>query len=97
MSVQDELDRLDALGTDLSVSDAQRQAARAAWDKLNDDLILVAWADIEARGAQFDALIARLSAVVDDIAANRLTTAIDDINGVLNDVQAATTNSTGPG
>ena len=82
MSVQDELNRLDNLGRDRGVSAEQRQAARDAWDKLNDDLILAAWDDIVARGAVFDDLAAKLTAVVDDIAANRLTTAIDDINGI---------------
>ena len=89
MSVQDELDRLEALGRDLGVSSTQREKARDAWETINDDLILAAWARIEARSAEFEALVARLTTVVDDIAANRLTTAIDDVTAILSDVESA--------
>ena len=89
MSLQNELDRLEALGRNPTVSSEQRQKARDAWDKINDDLILSAWQRIEARTAEYDALVSRLAAVVDNISADRLTTAIDDVTAVLDSVKDA--------
>ena len=48
-----------------------------------------AWTRIEERGAEYMALVARLTAVVDGIVANPMSTAIDTVNGILTDVQAA--------
>lgn len=89
MSLQNELDRLEALGINPTVSSEQRRKARDAWTKINDDLILAAWDRIEARTAEYDALVSRLAAVVDNISANRLTTAMDDVTAVLNSVKDA--------
>jgi len=89
MSLQSELDRLEALGRNPNVSSEQRQKARDAWDKINDDLVLAAWIRIKARIAEYDALVAKLAAVVNDISANRLTTAIDDVTSISNDVRKA--------
>ena len=89
MSIDSELERLKALSRDENVTVEQRRTARKARDALLDDAILAAWGEIEACGAELDSLVARLSAIVDNISANQLTTAIDDISGVLADVKTA--------
>jgi hypothetical protein len=89
LSLQRELERLEALGRNPNVSREQRQKARDAWTTINDDLILAAWDRIEERTAIYETLVSRLAAVVDDISANRLTTAVDDITSILNEVTDA--------
>ena len=90
MSLQNELDRLETLGRNPDIAGEQRQEARDAWDKINDGLILAAWGRIEARTAEYDALVSRLAAVIDNISANKLTSTIDDVTSILNDVKDAT-------
>ena len=56
MTVEQEMQRLDDMSRDAALTDAQIQAARDAWHKLNDNLIIEDWRAIEAQGAQLDAL-----------------------------------------
>jgi hypothetical protein len=89
MSHTDELERLKSMSNDLSLPAEQRAKARQARDRMIEDEILANWEEVEARGAQYDVLVGQLKAIVDDIQANRTTSAIDDLNSVLTDVQAA--------
>lgn len=92
MSLQDELDRLDEISNSGATAE-QRQKAADAFEKLIDGAIADAWTEIENRTAEYGVLLARLTQIVDDISANRLTSAIDDINGVLTDIQNAANGS----
>jgi ABC-type transporter Mla subunit MlaD len=89
MSYQDELNRLQIIITSDNSTEAQRDAARQAKDKLIDNSIDEAFASFEDRTEEFNALIGRLGKAVDDIAANQLTGVIETIDGVVSDVQKA--------
>ncbi len=89
MSLQRELKRLEDLGRNPSVSSEQRRNARDTWTTINDNLILAAWNRIKRRTAVYEVLVSKLAAVVDDISANQLTTAMDDITSILNEVTNA--------
>lgn len=89
MSYQEELDRLQSIITSDNSTEAQRIAARQAKDKLIDNSIDEAFARFEARTEAFNALISRLGAVIDNIAANQLTGVIDTLDNVVSDVQKA--------
>lgn len=88
MSIENELNRLKSLGRNSKVSEQQRQEARKAWDRINQNLILAAWERVRQRTAEYEALAKRLTSVVDNIKANRLTNAMDDLNGILSDLES---------
>lgn len=89
MSYQEELDRIQSIITSDNSTEAQRNAARQARDKLIDNSIDEAFARFEARTEAFNALISRLGAVIDNIAANQLTGVIDTLDDVVSDVHRA--------
>lgn len=89
MTLQTELNRLDAIINSDDSTDEQRDTATEAWERLLDQATSNAWNRIRARSAQYDALIGRLSKIVDNIEANSIGSAMDDLNGLLNDVQTA--------
>ena len=89
MSYQEEVNRLQVIVTSKNSTEAQRKAAREARDKLIDNSIDRAFARFQQRTAEYNDLIGRLKNVVDDIAANQLTGAIETLNSVLSDVQKA--------
>ena len=89
MSYQDELSRLQSIVTADGSTDEQRNAARAARDKLIDNSIEDAFKRIEDRTQEFNSLMGKLKGVVDKIAANQLSGVIDTLNNVVGDVQKA--------
>ncbi len=89
MSYQEELDRIQSIITSDNSTEAQRNAARQARDKLIENSIDEAFARFEDRTEAFNALISRLGAVIDNIAANQLTGVIDTLDDVVSDVHRA--------
>lgn len=87
MSVTTEIDRLESIMLDDDATSEQAAVARQAWQRLKDDEKIARWAQIEARGAELEALSGKLTTIVDAIQANQLTTVIDDLNALGDEVK----------
>lgn len=87
MSYREELNRLQQIITSDSSSDEQRDKARAAKDKLIDNTIKQAFAAIEKRTQEYKQFIDKLKDIIDNIAANQLTTVIEDLDNLLKDIE----------
>lgn len=83
MSYDTELKRLQKIITADNSTDEQRDTARIAKEKLIDNAIEDAFRRIENRTAKYNDFIEKLKAIVNDIKVNKLTTALADIDGVM--------------
>jgi len=86
---QEELTRLQRIIVSDDSTDEQRDAARDAKEKLFSASIQEVFERFEARTEEYNALIAQLKNIVDNIAANKLTDVIESIDGVLTDITEA--------
>ena len=83
MSYDTEFKRLQKIITADDSTDDQRDTARVAKEKLIDNAIEDAFKRMENRTAKYNDLIEKLKAIVNDIKLNKLTTALADIDGVM--------------
>jgi len=89
MSYQEELNRLQDIITSAASSDQQREQARRARKTLIDGSIDEAFAAFEMRTEDYNQLIGRLRGIIDNIAGNRLTSVIEDLDGLAKDIKKA--------
>jgi coenzyme F420-reducing hydrogenase alpha subunit len=87
MSYREELNRLQKIITSDSSSEEQRDKARAAKKKLIDNAIEQAFAAIEKRTQEYKQFVDKLKDIIDNIAANRLTTVMEDLDNLLKDIE----------
>lgn len=93
MSYQEELNRLQQLITAEGSSEEQREKARAVKNKLIDDSIEQALGAFEGRTEEYGQLVGKLKDVIDKIAANQLTTVMNDLGEVAQDIKNAAISS----
>lgn len=89
MSYQEELNKLQKVITSDNSTEEQRKVAREAKKKLIDNSIDEALMSFEGRTNEYTTLTGRLKDVVDRIKANQLTTAMEDFDSVIKDINAA--------
>ena len=95
--VETELSRLKAIIRSPNSSLEQVEKANEVRNKLLQRMIEDAFNRIEARTALYTQLVDKLDDIVDDIKANRLTTVIDDVTALLNEVEEAASGGTDVG
>lgn len=89
MGYTEEFARLRGIITDDNSSPDQIEKATEAVNALIDNDIEAAIEEFESRTADYDALIARLGRIVDDIKANRLSEVITKVDELVTDVNNA--------
>ena len=94
--VETELSRLKKIIMSRNSSIEQVTAANNMRNKLLEEMIEDAFNRIEQRTDLYTKLVDKLDDIVDGIKANQLSTVMDDLTGVLNEVKQAAS-SGGPG
>jgi hypothetical protein len=89
MSYQEEFNNLQKIITSDNSSEEQREKAREAKKKLIDESIDQAFQSIEKRTDEYNQFVDKLRNIVNKIAANQLTTVIEDLDGILKDCKDA--------
>ncbi|MBU0484188.1 MAG: hypothetical protein KKB30_06710 [Proteobacteria bacterium] len=83
MSYDTEFKRLQKIITADDSTDEQRETARVVKETLINNSIKDAFIRIKNRTTKYNDLIEKLKAIINDIKVNKLTTALADIDGVM--------------